>query len=180
MADSPFATTNPIPAILTNARVYREGADQIGVGSVELPPLEMMSETISGLAIAGEVDMPVTGHFGSQEMTIKWNAPCPDAVSLLKNEAHHLDIRASIQGYDAGSGLMQDVPVKAVVRALPKSVSFGAFEPAKKSESETKLQVTYIKIWIGGVERVEIDKFNFIFRVDGVDQLATVRSNLGL
>lgn len=172
--------TQPIPAIITNARVYREGADLIGAGSVELPQLEMMSETLSGFAIAGEVDMPVTGHFGGMELTIKWNAPCPEALSLLENRAHHLDIRASLQGYDSSTGMMKDIPIKVVARGLPKSVSLGTFEPAKKAEAESKLSLTYVKVWIGGVERVEIDKLNFICTVGGNDLLATVRANLGI
>lgn len=47
-------------------------------------------------------------------------------------------------------------------------------------DSKTTLEVTYIKVTIDGVRKVEIDKLNYIHFVDGVDYLADVRKALGL
>lgn len=175
-----LAVTNPIPSLLTNAKVYREGADQLGVATVEMPNFEFMNETVTGFGIAGEVEMPVVGHFGSMAITLQWNTTTRDAISLLEARAHHLDIRGSIQKYDAGTGEFVHEPVKVVCRGIPKTSGIGNFEPGTKMEPETEMELTYLKMWIGGQEAVEIDKFNFIFMVNGVDQLAAVRSNLGV
>ena len=35
-----LAATTPIPTVLTNARVYLEGASQLGLATVELPSFE--------------------------------------------------------------------------------------------------------------------------------------------
>jgi P2 family phage contractile tail tube protein len=172
--------TNPIPALLTNAKIYRDGADQLGVGTVELPNFEFMTESIAGLGIGGEMDMPVVGHFKSMTVKITWNTVNDNTVSLLKPQAHHLDVRGSIQEYDAGAGNFIHKPVKVVTRAIPKTSGIGKFEPGKKMDPETEMEVSYLKLWIGGQERVEVDKFNLIFRVNGVDSLAAVRTNLGM
>lgn len=172
--------TNPIPALLTNAKIYRSGADQLGVGTVELPNFEFMTESIAGLGIGGEMDMPVVGHFKSMTVKVTWNNVNENTVSLLKPEAHHLDIRANVQEYDAGSGTFPNKAVKVVARAVPRASGIGKFEPGKKMDPETELEVAYLKLWIGGQERVEVDKFNLIFRVNGMDALAEVRANLGM
>lgn len=177
---SQLPASNLIPSVLTNAKVYREGVDQLGVGTVELPDLEYMSESISGLGIAGEIDAPVVGHFKSMSAKIKWNTTTAAAISLLEPVAHHLEVRGSIQEMDAGSGKWVNKPVKVVVRGMPKKSGIGKFEPGKKMEPETELEVSYMKLWLNGVELVELDKFNFIFRIGGVDKLADVRSNLGM
>ncbi len=163
---SQLPVTNLIPSVLTNARVYREGAGLLGVPTVEMPDFEYLSESISGLGIMGEMDVPVTGHF--------------KAMSLLTPQAHQLDIRGSIQELDAGSGTFVDKPIKVLVKAMPKKSGIGKFEPGKKMEPETELEIYYIKVWLGGVELVEVDKLNFICRLGGSDMLAKIRSNLGM
>ena len=47
-------------------------------------------------------------------------------------------------------------------------------------EPETELEIYYYKLWLGGRELVEVDKLNFIFRLNGADMLAEVRANLGM
>ncbi len=178
MADMPV--TNPIPALLTNAKIYRDGADQLGAGTLELPNFEFMTESITGLGIGGEMDMPVIGHFKSMSVKITWNTVSAQAVGLLLPQAHHLDIRGSIQEYDAGTGTFVNKAVKVLVRAMPKTSGIGKFEPGKKMDPETEMEVSYLKLWLGGQERVEVDKFNMIFRVNGTDILTEVRANLGM
>ena len=43
-----------------------------------------------------------------------------------------------------------------------------------------QVALRYLKIVIGGREVVEIDKVNMIRRIDGVDQLATIRAAIGV
>jgi len=48
------------------------------------------------------------------------------------------------------------------------------------SDTKNTFEVDYIKISIDGKERVELDKYNYICKVDGVDYLSAVREALGL
>lgn len=177
---SQLPSTNIIPSLLTNARIYKSGNVLMGVGTLELPDFEYMTESLGGLAIAGEIDMPVQGHFKSMTIKIKWNTTTADALSLLQLEAHHLDIRSNIQKYDAGTGKFLDESHKVLLHAMPKKAGVGKFQPAKKMEPETEMEISYIKMWQGGKELVELDKLNFIYRVHGVNKLRVVRKNLGM
>ena len=175
-----LAQTNLIPALLTDARFYKDGFVLLGVGNIELPNIEYMTETLSGFGLGGEVEVPVKGHFKSMTVKIKWNTVEPEAIQLLETTAHHLDMRGSVEKVAAGSGKFLDLPVKLVLQASPKTGGLGSMEPAKKMDGETELEVTYLKLWINGIEQIEIDKLNLICKVQGTDLLQILRINLGM
>lgn len=171
--------SNLIPALLTDAAIYKDGKELLGVGNLEMPDFEYMTESIAGLGIAGEVDAPVVGHFKSMSIKIKWNVTHEKASVLLEPIAHQLEVYGSVQKYDAGAGTYDHEQVKVVMKCPPKKVGIGKMEPGKKMEPETEMEIYYLKLWQGGKEIVELDKFNYIFRVLGTDHLSKVRSNLG-
>lgn len=168
-----------IPSTLINAKVYDTGKTLLGMGDVELGDLEFMTESIAGLGIAGELDLPILGHFKSLTIKMKWNSVCPEAMTLLAPKAHQLSIYASIQNWQYDEGNFAPVPCRVSVRATPKKSGIGKFEPGKKMEPESEFELTYIKMSINGEDVLEIDKINFICMIKGTDYLATVRSQLG-
>lgn len=171
---------NKIPEKLISFRVYRDGNDLLGVADAELPELEPMSETVSGAGIAGEIESPTPGHFKSLALKLKWRVLHADLTSLAAHKAHHLDLRGSIQRYDGGAGEYANYPVKVLVQAIPKKISLGKLETAKPQDNDSEFECVYLKLWIDGKERLEVDKLNYIYVVDGVDYLRDVREHLGL
>lgn len=173
-------SVNRIPDKLINAKIYYEGTTELlGTANAELPGLEYITESLSGLGIAGELETPVMGHFKSLTFKLVWNVPNRQAMSLLRSTTHHLEVYASLQFHDAGSGEQESEPVKVVLRGMPKKVGVGKLEPAKRMEPDTELECSYIKMWIGGEVVLEIDKFNFIANIMGRDMLESVRRDLG-
>lgn len=174
-------SANVIPDKLINAKVYLEGTSALlGMADIELPSLEYVTESMSGLGIAGELDTPTLGHFKGITLKFKWNTVNANAVSLLAPKTHQLDIRASVQKFDAGNGEFGTDAVKLVARTVPKKFGVGKAEPGKKMDSETEMEVNYLKLSQAGKELIEIDKLNFVCMIDGTDYLAAVRSDLGM
>lgn len=172
---------NPIPDKLINARIYNEeGKAQLGIGTVTLPDLAYMTENISGLGIAGELETPVTGHFKALQIKIEWNSVAVEAVDLLRAQSHKLEIRAAVQYADPSTGKYESRAVKVLVWASPKKFGMGKAESGKKMGNETEMEVEYIKMWMEGQEILEIDKLNFVCVINGEDQLAKVRQDLGM
>ncbi len=164
-----------------NFNIYDSESNMLlGVAEVELPNFEAMSETISGAGLAGEIDMPTLGHFGSMTVSLSWRTMNANITKLLAPKAHQLDFRASVQNYDKNTGTITSVSVKHTVTVVPKSTGFGNLNVGTGSDSSSEFELVYIKTLIDGVEAVEYDKFNYIFRVHGVDHLASVRRDLGL
>ncbi len=169
-----------LPEKLINFRIYNDGTDLLGVADMQLPDLDWMTETVAGAGVAGEVDSPVVGHFKPLVLKLKWRAVTENGAKLTKSQAHHLDCRGSVQRMDASVGEYRTYPVKCVVKGIPKKVGLGKMEMGKTQDNETEFECVYLKYWIDGQEKIEIDKYNYIAIVDGTDYLATVRSDLGL
>jgi len=169
-----------IPEKIVNATVFSEGAMQIGVADVELPDIEYLTETVSGLGIAGEVESPTLGHFKSMVLKLKWKSETPQKAKLSAPIAHFLDIRGSVQAFDQDKGAYGTYSVRVVCKAIPKKSGLGKLEPGKPQDAEQEFEVIYIKVSVAGEEVLEIDKYNFIFRVNGVDYLESVRRDLGI
>ena len=170
--------SNPVPEKLIAFRCYLEGDDLVGVADVELPALEAMSETVSGAGIAGEVESPVIGHYGSMTTTINFRTLTADVGVLATPKAHQMDFRGSQQIYDSGE--YKTVPVRVVMKAIPKNVELGSFATGQMTETAKEFEVVYLKLFVDGKERVEIDKYNSVAKFNGVDVLDSVRSDLGI
>lgn len=169
-----------IPEKLTGFRVYKDGVNQLGVADVTLPNIQGMSENISGAGILGEIDSPVKGHFGPISLSLKWTAVNSDLAALAAPGSHHLDLRGAVQHSDQATGETPVQPVKIVVLGRPKNINLGQLATGKAMGSEVEFEVTYIKVTINYLDKLEIDKVNHVFKVAGVDHMADIRAALGI
>lgn len=172
---------NKVYERLGNFHVYNEDNLCLGVASVELPELEGMTDTVSGAGIAGELETPITGHFGSMTTTITWRTITEDLAYLADNsKIHMLVMRGYNQVHDAANGESKEVPVRVVMRVKPKNTSLGSLEVGATTDSECEFEVYNFKLFIDGKEKITIDKLNFVYRINGKDKLAGARKALGL
>lgn len=171
---------NQIPEKLINFRVYEGGVDLLGVADVELPSLEAMTDTVKGAGIAGEVDSPVLGHYGSMTCKLNWRTVVRSTLHLAQPKAHSLDLRGATQVHNAGSGEFRVSPLKVIIRGMPKTTELGKLDVGTTAEASNEFEVTYIKVFIDGQAVLEIDKYNYICVIAGVDYLRDVRRALGL
>ncbi|MEC1744119.1 phage major tail tube protein [Schinkia azotoformans] len=171
---------NQVPEKLIAFRVYQDGNDLLGVADVEMPSIEAMTETVKGAGIAGEFESPVIGHYGSMTTKLNWRTLSKPVIHLTQPKAHNLEFRGASQVFDAGSGEYKFPPLKVTMRCTPKKTELGKLDVGAKSDSSNEFEVSYIKVFIDGKAVLEIDKFNYICVIDGVDYLKGVREALGL
>lgn len=165
---------------MTNFRVYQDSKDLVGVADVELSTISAMTETVKGAGIAGEIDAPATGHFGSMELTLNWRTICGDNIDLMRPEVFNLDLRGAQDVFDSTNRTIKQQPVKVMVVARPKEFSLGKMDINASTGTSNKFEVLYIKISVDGNDRLEYDKYNFIYKVGDKDYLADMRDALGL
>ncbi|MNO09678.1 Phage tail tube protein FII [compost metagenome] len=65
------------------------------------------------------------------------------------------------------------------MRSIPKNTTLGNLNTGNPMESSNEVEVLYIKVIYDGATALEIDRFNDICVIDGVDYRAKVRANLG-
>ena len=171
---------NKMPEKLISYRAYKDGKDMLGTVDVQLPDLELLSDTIKGAGIAGEIDSPTLGAYASMGLSLNWRTITGDVVYLTRQEAHQLEFRGAIQVYDAAEGKHKVVSQKIVVKAIPKKTSLGKLAVASGQETTSEFEVIYIKVFLDGKEKIEVDKLNFICKINSRDILSEVRTALGL
>lgn len=169
-----------VPEKLVNFRIYRNGNQYMGMATVDLPQLKYMTTSISGSGIAGEVDMPVTGHFQSMTATLHFRTPTPESFELLVPQPHEIDCRGSIDANNPATGLRFCQAAKVWIKGLPKGNALGKFDPGKTMDSDAEMEILAMGVWIDGEEKVYIDKMNYICRIDGVDYLLDARVAEGI
>lgn len=172
--------SNVVPEKLIGFRAYDDGNDLLGITDITLPSLEAMTETVKGAGIAGEVDSPVLGHFGSMETVLNWRTITKPFFSLAKQKGIKLDLRGAQQFYDAGKGEYVVKPVKCIVQGIPKKTELGKLDVGTGTGSNNTIETTYIKVSIDGDTVLEVDKYNYIANIGGTDYLTEVREALGL
>lgn len=171
---------NRVPEKLINYKVFRDGVDLVGLADVDLPDIEHLSETLSGSGLAGEFDSPTIGHTKDMTLKMKFRTIYKSVVGLVEPKPILFDLRLSVQAVDAGTSEYNSYPSRIVVRGTPKKKGLGKLDPGKKMDNELDLSVSYLKVFVDDAEVLEVDKLNFIFKVNGVDALAQVRAHLGM
>ncbi len=172
--------SNKMAEKLINFRVYNSGNDLLGVADVDLPSIESMTDTVKGAGIAGEVDSPTLGHYASMTCTLNWRTAGKATIELAKPMAHQIELRGAVQVYDSAAGTYGTIAQKIVLKAVPKNVGLGKLDVGTTQDTSSEFEVNYIKVFIDGKEVFELDKYNYICKIDGVDFLAETRKALGL
>ena len=171
---------NIIPEKSINFKVYLNGTDLLGVAEGTIPALEAMTSEVKGAGVAGVVESPVLGHFNSTNMTLTWRTPTDDFMKLFNHITNDLELFSALQQYDAGLGTYKVVPLQVSIRAITKTSTPGNLTVGDNMDTQTEFEVVRMKIYLDGKERVVMDKYNYIYKVDGVDRLAEVRTALGM
>ena len=168
------------PLRIASFEVYDEGKNLVGVADVELPELSYMSETIKGAGIAGEIDMPTIGQYGSMEMKLNFTSITDAFHKLSAPGTKGMECWAAQQVYDESTGrdVIQQVIVS--VRGNVKNASLGKFAVGEAAGSAITMEVLRMKIEIDGKEVILIDKMNKVARFDGQDLLESVRRAVGM
>lgn len=161
---------------LADFNVYIDGSTEAATGDVELPSFEAISEEYSGAGVLGSIDVATAGAFGPMSVTFNYST-INEHVAGTVSGSHDYDLRGS-QIINNGTVITEE-SVKVTMRTIAKNTSLGTFTRNAGTGTTVEAEVVYIKIDINGRNWIELDKLNYIFKVNGVDQLAQRRSNLG-
>ncbi len=170
---------NAVPLLANNFNVYIDDYYQPGVAEGNFPSLEFMTSEIKGSGVAGTIDMPAPGHFGSFTVSLTWRTISPNYAVLGENRSHTLDMYAEHLDWDGGRGEYISRSVHVFMKALTKKMDLGKLVVGESAEAQTEHEVFYFKLDIDNSEQILIDKLNYIYRVQGEDFLAGTRRALG-
>lgn len=162
-----------------NFAVYEDGQEYYGMASVGMPNLTNLVQSINGAGIGGNIEAVIMGHVDTMTLTLNFRTTTPQSVKLSEQRRHQIDLRVAQQHEDPVNNTVDAVAEKHVMVVVPKAHNMGNIAPASPSNGSGEYAVRYWATYLGGKKVREIDPFNFICEVDGVDYLAPVRAALG-
>lgn len=166
-----------IPETLANLNLFVDGQSFQGdVPSLTLPKLTLKTEEHR----AGGMDMPIELDMGMEKMESNFTTTGVRKESL---KFFGLADGNAFNGTFRGSYKIQKGQTKAVVvtlRGTLKEIDMGDWKAGDKAELKHAIAVTYYKLEVGGEMIYEIDPTGMKRVINGVDQLADQRRDLGL
>lgn len=166
-----------IPGVINNFNLYLKGTALVGLtGEVQLPDFEGMTETLSGPGILGEIEEVIIGQFGDMEIEIPFRVLDDDTFKLMSpTSALDLTLRASEQYTVKKTGAIDYKGMRVVVRGRQKKLTSGTIKLGGAMDAKVTVGITYIMIEQNGKKKIELDKLNGVYKVNGKDLLAKIK-----
>jgi len=172
--------SDPIPQANINFEAYLDGKRLIGIVGVTNPTISTVTAEVKGAGISGVVDQPIYGQIQAMSGTLEFRTITEDLNKLMGFGRLHLEFWNAVQGIDSSNGAYDVGQHKIIWGASFKNGNPGNLNPGEGQGRSVEFEVTYFKEIFKGKEKYEIDKFNNIFRVNGVDLLSKVKQAIGL
>ncbi|MEG1513804.1 MAG: phage major tail tube protein [Clostridia bacterium] len=167
------------PEAYIDFEVYEDSVNFVGISKATMPDIAFLTQTMTGAGIAGNVDAVLTGMTEAMNLKLEFRSPNGAAVSLMKPVKHNIELRIAEQHWDTVAVAKTIAADKYVMVVMPKKLSVGSIAPASAADSSGEYSVYYYAGYKDGKVIWEIDPFNYICAIDGVDYMSDVREALG-
>lgn|SRR6185437_3092776 len=164
---------------LTNANIYMDGTGLLGRAEeiqVAQPKHKMVEHKALGMAGTAEFWAGVD----KLEAKIKWASLYPEVLYAADSpfSSHQFQVRGSLDQYTS-QGLTAQMPVVYLMTGVFKDAGGFTLKQHENVDTTSAISVYHSELYIGGVQIHLYDVLANIYIVNGVDQLAQFRSNLG-
>ena len=167
------------PEAYIDFEVYEDNKNFIGISQATLPNISFLTQQITGAGISGNVDAVLTGMVDAMSLTLNFRSPTDAAVSLMAPKKHNIDLRVAEQNWDTTQIEKTITADKYVMIVIPKNTQPGTVAPAAAADASGEYSVYYYAGYRDGQKLWEIDPWNYICDIGGVDYMKEVRKALG-
>lgn len=163
-------------SVCVGSTVYNEQNKQIARDvDAKLPAATMQTVDLKAL---GTISVPVAQLLDDMEMTITHIGENSGLFETLKPGSHKIEVRWAREVFDA-NGNAKTIGCRAALTVMPKVIAPELqITVGENTECEVPLSVSRYKLYVDGKEKLLIDKFKGICKIDGKDYGAQVASVL--
>lgn len=136
--------------------------------SCELPSIEHGTTEIKGAGILGSVDMPSPGQLNAMTFSTSSRSINKKNSALARPGKQNIELRF-VQDVIQADGTVIPAGSKIFITGVNKKYSPGKVEQGATMDGSQEFEVLRYRQVIEGVETLLIDKFNYIYKVNGVD-----------
>jgi len=164
---------------ITNANIYIDGTGLLGrAEEIELSQPRHRMVDHKGLGMAGTAEF--WAGVDKLEAKIKWASLYPEALTVAAGPftAHSFQVRGNLEQYTS-QGRNAELPVVHLMIGVFKDMGGLVFRQHENVESTSAITVYHSELYVAGTQIYLYDVIANIYVVNGVDQLAQFRANLG-
>lgn len=163
-----------IPRVLKNFNLFINGTGYAGLcDEAEMPDLKIKTENHRG----GGMDSDYEIDMGMDAMTVKLTlGEYAESVISAFGSGNRIQLRGSIVRDSDGT----HTPIICEIQGRQKTLNFGKWKAGDKTQPAHEFTVDYFRWNQGGSDLIVIDVINMIRLINGVDQLANIRSDLAM
>lgn len=168
-----------IPRKLKYFNLFVDGRGYAGkVEEIELPKLSIKTEEFR----AGGMDAPVAIDLGMEKLECnftlgEYNEDTIRLFGLQDSAAVSLRLKGSIESDDLAS---HKTPVEVVIQGRWSEMEWEKWKAGDNSTKKVTVAISYYRYISNDETLVEIDVPNMVRIINGVDNLAVSRANIGL
>ncbi len=164
---------------ITNANIYIDGVGLLGRAEeleVAQPRHRMVDH--KGLGMAGTAEF--WAGVDKLEAKIKWASLYSEALIAVGSpfQAHMFQVRSSLEQYTS-QGRSAELPVVYLMTGVFKDAGAFNFKQHENVDTTSVITVYHSELYIAGTQIHLYDVMANIYIVNGVDQLAQFRTNIG-
>jgi len=166
------------PEVINNFNVYNAGNKLMGIsGEINLAELNAKTATVSGAGILGEYNTAVIGMFQNINQEVPFRMINQEFFDLMDaSKQAEIVLRSSVQNVNKSSGgALSTQGMRIVLRGRPTAFKPGQLKQADLMNASVTLECTYVLIEMGGEKKLELDKLNEVYIVNGKDLLEDIR-----
>jgi len=167
-----------LASVLKDFNLFVDGFGFFGKAEeINLPKLTLKTEEFR----AGGMDAPIEVELGMEKLEADFTLAeyDPHTINLWGVQlgvSKSFTARGSMQNPSTGLA----VPIVVTLRGRIKELDMGTWKPGEAAKLKCQLMLDYYKMTTAGVDNIEIDVQGMIRKINGVDQLAQARINLGI
>ncbi len=166
------------PTTLKNMNLYIDGKGYAGViEEITLPKLTIKAEEFR----AGGMDAPIKIDMGMEHLETVFTLKAFDKQTLKhfglgNGNRVAMNIRGGMCSDEDGAEFAVVIKLQGMITEM----DFGTWKAGESASVKATVALRYYNLNVAGDEVHEIDINNMVRKIDGVDQLALTRKNIGL
>lgn len=160
--------------------MYENGGALIGVAKVTMPPIKYKTVTVTGAGIMGDATIPLAGMIEPMSITIDFSSVADAVVQLGTNKWHDVVLYLADQFFDGVQRTEELEQIRFEMSIRPTETNLGTIQPASAADASGAYSVCKYAVFKAGTKVIDIDQFNQVHEVNGVDNAADVRKALGM
>jgi P2 family phage contractile tail tube protein len=167
------------PSVVKNYKVYNaQGGQFVGLADIVLPKLAFEKNEVKGSGLAGTLNLPIMGNLQPMSTTMTFHIDTVQSLTLFSGGSAQIRAQSSLQMYDTQAGQYVELPEEVLMNVICDEYDLGKRDSSTKGTNVLMFSVVYLALIYNNKKFWEIDPFNDIVIINGVNLNAQTNANI--